>query len=198
VQGANAAPRCTTHGALTLQSRPRGAQDPGESGDFAEDATTAALLSLLECDKHKDVRRAVVASVGVSSVTIPALVERTRDVAEEVRRTAFLTLAAKVSLGALSIAARATLLRRGLADRAPDVRAAALVMLGKWMDGACGLAREATHDTCSADKHTRHALHLARCQSARATWCACWARWTWRRTRRVLTRALHTHAAHAC
>jgi len=111
-------------------------QDPGEAGDFADDAATAALLSLLECDKHKDVRRAVVASVGVSVVTIPALVERTRDNADEVRRTAFLTVANKVSLEALSIAQRATLLRRGLAERVDDVRKAALVMLGKFLKGA--------------------------------------------------------------
>jgi hypothetical protein len=118
-------------------------QDPGEAGDFSQDATTAALLSLLECDKHKDVRRAVVASVGVSCATIPALVERTRDNAEEVRRTAFLTLAAKVPLSSLSIAARATLLRRGLADRAPDVRDAAVVLLGKWLNGACARTAQA-------------------------------------------------------
>ena len=111
-------------------------QDPGEAGDFADDAATAALLSLLECDKHKDVRRAVVASVGVSVITIPALVERTRDSADDVRRTAFLTVANKVSLAALSIAQRATLLRRGLAERVDDVRKAALVMLGKFLKGA--------------------------------------------------------------
>ena len=115
-------------------------QDPGEAGDFSQDATTAALLSLLECDKHKDVRRAVLASVGVSAVTVPALVERTRDNAEEVRRTAFQTVAAKVPLGDLSIAARATLLRRGLGDRAPSVRAAAVSMLGMWLKGALLLA----------------------------------------------------------
>ena len=113
-----------------------GSQDPGEAGDFADDAATAALLSLLECDKHKDVRRSVVASVGVSVITIPALVERTRDNADEVRRTAFLTVANKVSLAALSIAQRATLLRRGLAERVDEVRKAALVMLGKFLKGA--------------------------------------------------------------
>ena len=78
----------------------------------------------------------MVASVGVSVITIPALVERTRDSADEVRRTAFLTVANKVSLAALSIAQRATLLRRGLAERVDDVRKAALVMLGKFLKGA--------------------------------------------------------------
>ena len=74
--------------------------------------------------------------MGVSVITIPALVERTRDSADEVRRTAFLTVANKVSLAALSIAQRATLLRRGLAERVDDVRKAALVMLGKFLKGA--------------------------------------------------------------
>ena len=78
--------------------------------------------------------------MGVSVITIPALVERTRDSADEVRRTAFLTVANKVSLAALSIAQRATLLRRGLAERVDDVRKAALVMLGKFLKGATALA----------------------------------------------------------
>ncbi len=125
--------RAATPGANTLC---RAAQDPGEAGDFADDPATAALLSLLECDKHKDVRKAVVSSVAISDVTLPALVERTRDCADDVRRTAFLMLASKVPLASLSIAARATVLRRGLCDRAPPVRAAAVVMLGKWMEGA--------------------------------------------------------------
>ena len=132
---------CARASAARSPSLARVSQDPGEAGDFADDAATGALLSLLECDKHKDVRRAVVASVGVSVVTIPALVERTRDNADEVRRTAFLTVANKVSLEALSIAQRATLLRRGLAERVDDVRKAALVMLGKFLKGAAAASR---------------------------------------------------------
>jgi hypothetical protein len=132
---------CARASAARSPSLARVSQDPGEAGDFADDAATGALLSLLECDKHKDVRRAVVASVGVSVVTIPALVERTRDNADEVRRTAFLTVANKVSLEALSIAQRATLLRRGLAERVDDVRKAALVMLGKFLKGAGAASR---------------------------------------------------------
>jgi condensin complex subunit 3 len=123
--------------ALRAHSHAVRPQDQGEAGDYAECAVTAALLSLLECDKSKDVRKAVVSSVAVSHATLPALVERTRDLSQDVRRTAFLMLANKVPLGDLSIASRATVLRRGLADRETPVRAAAVVMLGKWMDGAC-------------------------------------------------------------
>lgn len=90
----------------------------------------------LSCDKHKEVRRAVLHSLAPSAPALPFLVQRTRDVSEDVRRATFLALANKVPLQSLSIAQRATLLHRGLADRAPPVRAAALVMLGKWMAGA--------------------------------------------------------------
>ena len=96
------------------------------------------LLQALACDKHKEVRKAVVASLGVSDATLPALVDRTRDVADDVRRTTFRTLADKVPLAALSIAQRTTVLRRGLADRAPPVREAAIGMLDTWMQGAHG------------------------------------------------------------
>jgi len=84
------------------------------------------------------VRKAVVASLGVSDVTLPALVDRTRDVAEDVRRTTFRTLAGKVPLAVLSIAQRTTVLRRGLADRAPPVREAAIGVLDKWMQACEG------------------------------------------------------------
>ena len=117
----------------------------------------------------------MVASVGVSVITIPALVERTRDSADEVRRTAFLTVANKVSLAALSIAQRATLLRRGLAERVDDVRKAALVMLGKFLKGA-----NASAWSCEPGLTAN-----ASAQPAATTSWPCSARWTSRRTRCV-------------
>jgi predicted kinase len=65
-------------------------------------------------------------------------VERTRDVSEDVRREAFRVLAApqKVPLASLSISHRAAVLHRGLSDRAPRVRDAAILMLDRWLVGA--------------------------------------------------------------
>ena len=124
------------------------------------------------------------ASLGVSDATLPALVDRTRDVADDVRRTTFRTLADKVPLAALSIAQRTTVLRRGLADRAPPVREAAIGMLDKWMQGA---------PRCYA-LHVPHLADTARhAQPAMGTWSACWAPWTWRTARRVGSRPRVLH-----
>lgn len=78
------------------------------------------------------------AAVAISEATLPALVERTRDVSDEVRREAYRVLAApnKVPLASLSISQRAAVLRRGLSDRAPRVRDAAILMLDRWLVGA--------------------------------------------------------------
>jgi hypothetical protein len=64
---------------------------------------------------NKDVRKAILGSLAVSDHTIPFIVERTRDLSEDVRRVAFLALTSKVPVASVSIALRATALRRGLA-----------------------------------------------------------------------------------
>lgn len=113
-------------------------QDPGEAGDYSGCGVASSLLEALDTDKHKDVRKAALCSLALSSHTLPAVIARTRDTVEEVRRAAFGVVASKVKLGELKVSWRATLLHRGLADRAPTVRAAAVTMLGKWMEGARG------------------------------------------------------------
>lgn len=109
--------------------------DPGPRGDFAEDPVTTAYLRLLRTERHRDVRRAVVACAPLCSRTLPALVERSRDVDDGVRRAVFVVLAEKVPMAALTIGARCALLGRGLRDRAPSVAAAARAMLVRWLDG---------------------------------------------------------------
>ena len=64
------------------------------------------------------------------------VVERTRDISEEVRRIAFLALAAKVPVESVSIEHRALVLRRGLNDRSISVRSACVDMLKKWMSSS--------------------------------------------------------------
>ena len=108
--------------------------DPGPLGDFAEDPVTAAYLRLLRTERHRDVRRAVVACAPLCSRTLPALVERSRDSDDAVRRAVFVVLAEKVPMAALTIGARCALLDRGLRDRAPSVAQAARAMLVRWLD----------------------------------------------------------------
>ena len=107
-------------------------QDGGQDGSFADDAITHSFVKLLGAEKNKDVRKAILGSLAISDFTIPHVVERTRDASEDVRRVAFLALASKVPVDAISIALRATAARRGLNERAPSVRAAAVEMLKRW------------------------------------------------------------------
>ena len=101
-------------------------QDGGETQDFSQDDITQAFVELLGSEKNKEVRKAILGSLAISDYTIPCVVERTRDVAEDVRRIAFLALTSKVPVESVSIAHRALVLRRGLNDRAPMVRSASV------------------------------------------------------------------------
>ena len=112
--------------------------DPGPAGDYAGDTVTAAYLKLLRTERHRDVRRAAVACVPLCAASLPALIDRTRDVDDGVRRAVYAVLTEKVPVAALPIAARALLLARGLRDRAPAVVAAARGMLVRWLDAGCG------------------------------------------------------------
>lgn len=113
-------------------------QDGGESDDFSQDDITQAFVELLGSEKNKEVRKAILGSLAISDFTIPCVVERTRDVAEDVRRIAFLALTSKVPVESVSIAHRALVLRRGLSDRAPMVRSASVEMLKRWLDAFQG------------------------------------------------------------
>ena len=63
-------------------------------------------------------RKAILGALAISDHTISVVVERTRDVSEEVRRIAFLALAVKVPVESVSIEHRALVFsRRGLNDR---------------------------------------------------------------------------------
>ena len=108
--------------------------DPGPLGDFSGCPVATAYLRLLRTERHRDVRRAVVACAPLCSRTLPALVERSRDSDDGVRRAVFVVLAEKVPMAALSIGARCALLDRGLRDRAPSVAGAARAMLVRWLD----------------------------------------------------------------
>lgn len=107
-------------------------QDGGVGGDFSDDKITAAFLTLLGAEKQPQVRKAILGSLAISDHTIPHVVERTRDAADDVRRVAYLALTSKVPVESVSIALRAAAIRRGLAERSPTVRAAAVEMLKRW------------------------------------------------------------------
>ena len=101
-------------------------------GDFSDDKITSAFLTLLGAEKQPQVRKAILGSLAISDHTIPHVVERTRDAADDVRRVAYLALTSKVPVESVSIALRAAAIRRGLAERSPSVRQAAVEMLKRW------------------------------------------------------------------
>jgi condensin complex subunit 3 len=108
-------------------------QDGGEDADFSNSEITRAFIELIGGEKNKDARKAILGALAISDHTISVVVERTRDVSEEVRRIAFLALAAKVPVESVSIEHRALVLRRGLNDRSVSVKSACVDMLKKWM-----------------------------------------------------------------
>jgi condensin complex subunit 3 len=108
-------------------------QDGGEDADFSNSEITTAFIELIGGEKNKDARKAILGALAISDHTISVVVERTRDISEEVRRIAFLALAAKVPVESVSIEHRALVLRRGLNDRSISVRSACVDMLKKWM-----------------------------------------------------------------
>ena len=113
-------------------------QDGGDTDDFSNNEITTAFIDLIASEKNKDARKAILGALAISDHTISVVVERTRDISEEVRRIAFLALAAKVPVESVSIEHRALVLRRGLNDRAQGVKSACCDMLKKWMQSrAC-------------------------------------------------------------
>ncbi|KAJ8316952.1 hypothetical protein KUTeg_004856 [Tegillarca granosa] len=81
-----------------------------------------AYLFLINCDPNPEVRCAVLSCIAPSTKTLPAILERTRDVKDTVRKTAYKVMSEKVHIKALSIANRIRLLHDGLTDRTAVVK----------------------------------------------------------------------------
>ena len=75
-----------------------------------------AYLFHLGADPSAFVRRSVLTIIGRTNITLPHILERTRDVKDTVRRHAYLVLS-KLNIRSLTIRQRERLLREGLKDR---------------------------------------------------------------------------------
>jgi condensin complex subunit 3 len=71
----------------------------------------------MTCDPNPEVRKTIVSHIALCRKTLPAVLERTRDVKDTVRQAAFKVIAEKVPIKALSISQRVQLLQQGLNDR---------------------------------------------------------------------------------
>lgn len=97
------------------------------------DSSKYVILNYCNSLLNRDVRKAVLSSIGLTKLTVTDVLNRTRDVNEDVRKHAFTIFASKVPVEKLSIDHRATLLRDGLNDRVEVVRKAAVDMIGFWL-----------------------------------------------------------------
>lgn len=71
----------------------------------------------MSSDPNPDIRRIVLSNIAPSVKTLPAVLARTRDVRDSVRKTAYTVMGEKIHIKALSIANRVRLLHDGLTDR---------------------------------------------------------------------------------
>lgn len=81
---------------------------------------SAAFMFHMSTDPSADVRRAVITNIAISSHSIRSILERTHDVKDSVRRTAYLTLS-KLGVQRFTIKQRVRLLTDGLKDHSGDL-----------------------------------------------------------------------------
>lgn len=122
-----------------------------EPDDVTEGETSLleALVDALKYDTSPEVRRAALVNIHVTADTIPHLLTRTRDLDSGVRKHTYSTvLERNCNIGEgedsksvghahprfLSIEHREMVIKHGLGDREPSVRAAAANLVGTWVD----------------------------------------------------------------
>jgi len=81
-----------------------------------------AYIFHLTHDPNNVVRKTIVRCIGATRLTLPHILERTRDTDDLVRRAAFKFLSDKVHIKSLTIGQREGLLQRGLGERSEAVR----------------------------------------------------------------------------
>ncbi|XP_068710176.1 condensin complex subunit 3-like [Montipora foliosa] len=105
-------------------------QDPGD----AECAVISTYLKLMSTDTSAEVRRAVLLNIAISAQTLEAIIGRTQDVTESVRKLAYRILAEKVNIKSFTIAQRVQLLFNGLQDRSETINIICTKeLLGNWL-----------------------------------------------------------------
>lgn len=110
---------------------------PNDDGDFVDCPVVERLLQVLKLDKSKEVRKAVISVLPISSYTLEFIVLRTRDESDDVRKTTYMTLAEKTMLSDVNPSLVPGLLSKGLQDRVESVVEAAQSLVVGWFD-SCG------------------------------------------------------------
>jgi condensin complex subunit 3 len=79
-------------------------------------------------NNYRDIRKEVIKNIGIGKLTLPAIIDRTRDVKDDVRKVAFERLL-RLPIKKIAIAQRTTILKNGLRERSVPVRATCVDML---------------------------------------------------------------------
>ncbi|BFZ07082.1 hypothetical protein BsWGS_10121 [Bradybaena similaris] len=122
-----------------------------------------AYIILMARDPNAEVRRIVLTCIAPSTFCLSAILERTHDVKDTVRRTTFTVIAEKIPLKALSFEQRIQLLQDGLSDRSEIVQAACSnKLLQTWLCACEGNVLDllARLDVESSVKICEKALHI--------------------------------------
>ncbi|EGO03950.1 hypothetical protein SERLA73DRAFT_165497 [Serpula lacrymans var. lacrymans S7.3] len=138
--------------AVTALSKLCGSEDPSEVED-GEQTAVEVLLDILAHDPAAEVRRATLLNLPLTPVTLDSIFGRTRDTDTTMRKLVYSAvleahcLTKDGTMGTvhprvLTIAQRELVIRNGLGDREPEVRASTGSLLGAWVDVARGEAKK--------------------------------------------------------
>jgi len=97
-----------------------------------------AMLDRMQKDSSHEVRRCALQNIAPSLVSLPYIVERTRDVKDTVRKIAYSVLAKKFTIQNLSISQRIQLLKDGLNENSLMVKDACISLLFSWLSSFDG------------------------------------------------------------
>ncbi|KAF9077355.1 nuclear condensing complex subunit [Rhodocollybia butyracea] len=126
-----------------------GIDDEEELKERKLEPLSVVLFESLSYDPQAEVRQAIINNIPVNKVTVPHILERTRDIDPKTRKMVYKVLENHVTSGdedeiemgfthprALSIEQRESIVRNGLGDRNNSVRDAAAKLIEKWVETA--------------------------------------------------------------
>jgi len=144
---------------IVLGKLARGEDLPAREGGVQ--SLTDILRNLMQFDPSPEVRRAALPGVHtqLNKQTFPVLLSRAKDLDANVRRTVFRVLrTTSIPVRSLSLEQRTLVVRYGLGDRTPVVKAEASKLLASWVDGTKDLEGFISLLDLSSDKIAEDAL----------------------------------------
>jgi len=122
----------------------------------------AAMLDRMQKDNNHEVRKCALQNVAGTLVSLPYILERTRDIKDSVRKAAYSVVAKKFLIQHLSISKRIQILKDGLNDSSPSVKDACITLLMSWLSSFDGNLLELVErlDVEGSPEVTQMALEL--------------------------------------